>query len=82
LYALKELTQAAGVIHPQQIDAYHIVRRGTDHKVKSLAQLIMTQLPNGALLEGDVSQLPLIFQNNWPRAQAESFMPLSMSANS
>jgi glutamate synthase domain-containing protein 2 len=77
LYALKELVQAAGVAHPQDITAHHIVRRGTDHKVKSLAQLILTQLPNGALLQSDLSQLPLIFQTSWPRAQAESFAPVA-----
>lgn len=76
LHALKELVQAAGVDHPKNITAHHIVRRGTDHKVKSLAQLILTQLPNGALLGSDLGQLPLIFQHNWPRAQAESFAPL------
>lgn len=75
LEALKELVQAAGVAHPQDITANHIVRRGTDHKVKSLAQLILTQLPDGALLHGDLNQLPFIFQNNWPLAQAESFAP-------
>jgi glutamate synthase domain-containing protein 2 len=78
LHALKELVQAAGVEHPQNITAHHIVRRGTDHKVKSLAQLILTQLPNGALLGGDLGQLPLIFQHSWPLAQAESFAPLDV----
>ncbi|MEN9435798.1 MAG: hypothetical protein RIR09_453, partial [Pseudomonadota bacterium] len=77
LHALKELVQAAGVTHPEDITAHHIVRRGTDHKVKSLAQLILTQLPNGALLGSDLSQLPIIFQQSWPRAQAASFAPLT-----
>ena len=77
LHALKELVQAAGVTHPEEITAHHIVRRGTDHKVKSLAQLILTQLPNGALLGSDLSQLPIIFQQSWPRAQAASFAPLT-----
>ena len=77
LHALKELVQAAGVTHPKEITAHHIVRRGTDHKVKSLAQLILTQLPNGALLGSDLSQLPIIFQQSWPRAQAASFAPLT-----
>ena len=57
---LKELVQAAGLNHPQEITAHHIVRRTADHKVQSLAQLILTQLPDGALLRADLSDLPLI----------------------
>jgi hypothetical protein len=73
LHALQELIQAAGLNHPQEITAHHIVRRGTDHKVKSLAQLILTQLSSGALLKSDLSPLPLIYQHTWPRASAHSF---------
>ena len=73
LHALKELVQAAGLAHPHEITPHHIVRRGSDHKVKSLAQLILTQLPNGALLRDDFHTLPLIFQQVWPLAQADSF---------
>ena len=73
LHALQALVQAAGLDHPQGITAHHIVRRGTDHKVKSLAQLILTQLGNGALLQPDLSKLPVIYQNTWPLAQAEHF---------
>ncbi len=73
LHALKELVQAAGLAHPQDITAHHIVRRGNDHKVKSLAQLILTQLQSGALLHDDLRKLPLIYQHTWPLARAESF---------
>ena len=73
LHALLEMVQAAGLQHPQDITAHHIVRRGTDHKVKSLAQLILTQLGSGALLKDDLSPLPLIYQHTWPLANAESF---------
>ena len=73
LYALKELVQAAGLAHPQDITAHHIVRRGNDHKVRSLAQLILTQLQNGALLHDDLRKLPMIYQHAWPLARAESF---------
>jgi glutamate synthase domain-containing protein 2 len=73
LYALKELVQAAGVMHPSEITAHHIVRRATDNKVKSLAQLILTQLPNGALLQDSVATLPLIYRNTWPLANANTF---------
>ena len=74
LHALKELVQAAGVQHPNEITAHHIVRRSTDQKVRSLAQLILTQLPDRALLESDLQALPVIYRHAWPRASAESFM--------
>lgn len=74
LHALQELVQAAGIEHPNQITAHHIVRRSTDQKVRSLAQLILTQLPDRALLQSDLQALPLIYRMTWPRAVAESFM--------
>jgi glutamate synthase domain-containing protein 2 len=73
LHALKELVQAAGVMHPKDITAHHIVRRSTDHKVRSLAQLILTQMANGSLLQSDLAGLPLIYRQSWPLARAESF---------
>ena len=74
LHALKELVQAAGVMHPGEITAHHIVRRSTNQKVKSLAQSILTQLPDRALLESDLQALPVIYRQTWPLAAAESFL--------
>ena len=65
--------QAAGVSHPSEITAHHIVRRSSDNRVRSLAQSILTQLPTGALLDDNAAGLPLIYRQNWPLAQAESF---------
>ena len=73
LHALQELVQAAGLQHPHDITAHHIVRRSSDHKVSSLAQLILTQLPEGALLKPELSGLPMIYSQHWPVAAAESF---------
>ena len=73
LHALKELVQAAGLTHPSDITAHHIVRRSTDQKVKSLAQSILTQMPDGVLLQKNLSALPLIYRQSWPLASAESF---------
>ena len=73
LHALKEMIQAAGLRHPHEITAHHIVRRGNDHKVKSLAQLILVQINGGALLRDDLGDLPLIYRHAWPLASAESF---------
>ncbi|OIP15962.1 MAG: FMN-binding glutamate synthase family protein [Comamonadaceae bacterium CG2_30_57_122] len=77
LHALKELVQAAGLQHPSEITAHHIVRRTADRKVLSLAQLILTQLPEGALLKDDLSSLPLIYQHSWPLASASHFTLLN-----
>jgi glutamate synthase domain-containing protein 2 len=74
LPALQELVQAAGINHPNQITPHHIVRRSTDQKVRSLAQLILTQLPDRALLESDLQALPVIYRMTWPRVSATSFM--------
>lgn len=73
LHALKEMVQAIGVKHPSEITAHHIVRRTTDRKVQSLAQLILTQLPDGALLQDDLRGRPLIYQHSWPLASAACF---------
>ncbi len=74
LHALLELVQAAGLSHPSDITAHHIVRRSTDQKVKSLAQSILTQMADGALLQHDLGALPLIYRQSWPQASAGSFM--------
>ncbi len=73
LHALKELVEAAGLNHPSEITADHIVRRGSDQKVQLLAQAILTQMPDGALLGNDLSGLSPIYALYWPQATAESF---------
>ncbi len=75
LHALQELVQAAGVNHPNEITAHHIVRRSSDNRVRSLAQSVLTQLPNGALLQESIASLPLIYRQNWPMATTDSFAP-------
>jgi len=73
LHALKEMVQAVGVMHPNEISAHHIVRRAADGKVQSLAQGVLNRLPEGALLAQDLSNLPVIYQHHWPLAHAERF---------
>ena len=73
LQALKELVQAAGLQHPSGITAEHIVRRGVDQKVQLLAQAILTQMPDGALIGGDLTALSPIYALYWPQASAASF---------
>ncbi|MDP3614705.1 MAG: glutamate synthase-related protein, partial [Rubrivivax sp.] len=75
LEALKELVQAAGLDHPNQITAAHIVRRMADHDVKLLAnQLAFVKA--GSLLaaiEGRGEWPHNVFRLYWPLAQADSF---------
>ena len=75
LHALQELVQAAGVNHPNEITPHHIVRRTSDNKVQSLSQLILTQLPPGALLKDSVEDLPRIYSSQWALASAHTFAP-------
>ncbi|CAN5765392.1 FMN-binding glutamate synthase family protein [soil metagenome] len=72
LHALKELVQAAGLLHPCEIDAHHIVRRVNENEVRLLANLV-PQVADGALLDSDVSGLHNVFKFYWPKARAESF---------
>ncbi len=78
LQALKELVQAAGLNHPNQINAFHIVRRAADHEVRLLANVLPFVQP-GALLaaargEGDWPHN--VYRHYWPLASAHSFAPL------
>ena len=70
LEALKELIQAAGLNHPNELTAAHIVRRNSEHAVKLLENLLPFVKP-GELLHGEMSQQ--IFRDYWPMAQASSF---------
>jgi glutamate synthase domain-containing protein 2 len=70
LKALKELVQAAGLQHPRQITASHIVRRTSDHGVKLLANLLPFIEP-GVLLRGEMPHQ--VFKYYWPKSQASSF---------
>ena len=70
LRALRELVQAAGLTHPGQLTASHIVRRSSDHEVKLLANLLPFLKP-GVLLTGELPHR--VFQVYWPKAQANSF---------
>ena len=73
LHALKELVQAAGVQHPNEINAHHIVRRTGDHTVDSLAHALLREIPEGSLLKDTLDKLPMVYQHHWPKASADSF---------
>ncbi len=77
MQALKELTQAAGLAHPREITASHIVRRTAGHDVRLLAN----QLPfveRGALveaIEGRADWPHNVFRLYWPLSRSDSFRP-------
>ncbi len=80
LHALKELVQAAGLHHPKDITARHIVRRCSEHEIKLLANSLPFVTP-GALLDFEQNatneqahqMTQAVFRLYWPMAQASSF---------
>jgi len=75
LAALKELVQAAGLSHPRQISASHIVRRTGEQEVKLLANMLPFLKP-GALLaaeRGEVEWPHNVYRFYWPMAHSCSF---------
>ena len=74
LHALQELVQAAGLGHPRQITAHHIVRRISDTEVRLLSNLVL-QVQPGALL-GSLDEQASVFRLYWPLASAQSFQSL------
>ena len=73
LHALKELLQAAGLKHTDEVTTHHIVRRIDDAEVRLLSSL-MPQVAQGAILN-DLAHLPNVFRLYWPLASAHSFAP-------
>jgi glutamate synthase domain-containing protein 2 len=73
--ALKEIVEAAGLQHPNQITAAHIVRRISSHDIKLLANLLPF-VQRGELLaaeRGESAWPHKVYELYWPRAVAESF---------
>ena len=75
LIALKELVQAAGLTHPSDISARHIVRRTGEQEVKLLANLLPFLAP-GALLaaiRGEADWPHAVYRIYWNQARSDSF---------
>jgi glutamate synthase domain-containing protein 2 len=79
LMALKELVQAAGLNHPSELTAMHIVRRHSENSVKLLANLLPFVQP-GALLAGTAPHQ--VFSTYWPMARPDSFTAAASSPRS
>jgi glutamate synthase domain-containing protein 2 len=77
MQALQELVQAAGLEHPSQITAAHIVRRRADHQVQLLSNQLTFVQP-GELLEaiaGRAQWPSAAFSTYWPLARPDRFAP-------
>lgn len=75
LFALKELMQAAGLQHPSEITADHIVRRVSGTEVRRLSNLLPFAT-EGALLaaeRGEGAWPQAVFEQFWGRVSADSF---------
>jgi glutamate synthase domain-containing protein 2 len=75
LRALQELVQAAGLQHPGEITAWHIVRRSPDHEVRLLATQLKFLRP-GELLDAAAGRCDwphAVFKLYWPLANPGSF---------
>ncbi|MBW8838017.1 MAG: FMN-binding glutamate synthase family protein [Burkholderia sp.] len=72
LHALKEIVQAAGLKHPAELRAHHIVRRVSSHEVQLMSELLKYLEPND-LLNGNYRYS--LYEKWWPVAQSDSFSP-------
>ncbi|SEI06155.1 FMN-binding glutamate synthase family protein [Pseudomonas asplenii] len=70
LKALAEMLAAAGLSHPAQLTARHLVRRMSATEVKLFSQMHVFLKP-GELLEGAVSGV--FYERMWKAARADSF---------
>ena len=81
LGALRELTQAAGLMHPNEFRATHLVRRVSENEVRLLAN-VLPQVRPGQLLEADAGRAAWphkVYEIYWPLANARSFAPNSVA---
>jgi glutamate synthase domain-containing protein 2 len=75
LGALRELTQAAGLMHPREFQPTHLVRRVSQNEVRLLAS-VLPQVKAGQLLEAAAGrgEWPhAVYSYFWPRASAHGF---------
>jgi glutamate synthase domain-containing protein 2 len=71
LRALRELLQAAGLMHPDELGPEHVIRRVSSNEVRSLAVLHHFLQP-GELLREELPDHP-VYKVFWPLARADSF---------
>ncbi len=78
LIALKELVQAAGLTHPRDISARHIVRRTAEQEVRLLANLLPFLAPGSLLAatRGEADWPHNVYRLYWGLARSDSFAAL------
>lgn len=74
LAALAEMLGAAGLAHPRELRAEHILRRVSGNDVRSYAELF-PRLQPGELLDG--SPRHPVYRDFWVKARADRFRPPS-----
>jgi glutamate synthase domain-containing protein 2 len=70
LHALKELLQAAGLEHPEELGPEHVIRRVSSNEVRALASLYRFLEP-GELVKGIPEHA--VFQRFWAVARPDTF---------
>jgi glutamate synthase domain-containing protein 2 len=73
LEALKEMVQAAGLQHPQDITAFHISQRISDNEVRLLANVV-PRVKAGSLLDDNIESDHKVYKNYWHKVTADSFL--------
>ena len=73
LEALKEMVQAAGLQHPQDITAFHISQRVSEGEVRLLANVV-PRVKTGSLLDDNISDDHKVYKNYWHKVTADSFL--------
>jgi glutamate synthase domain-containing protein 2 len=72
LEALKEMVQAAGLQHPQDITAFHISQRVSEGEVRLLANVV-PRVKAGSLLDDNIADDHKVYKNYWHKVTADSF---------
>jgi glutamate synthase domain-containing protein 2 len=73
LKALQEMVQAAGLQHPSEIKAHHIVRRADDGHVRLLSNSLPSVAPGALIDEQNLMNQHAVYKYYWPLASAETF---------
>jgi hypothetical protein len=74
-FAVKELLEASGLMHPRELNRRHIVRRLSESQIK-LADQIYPKVEDGALIRGEPVEDPRL-ASYWNRVGGASFAPLN-----
>jgi glutamate synthase domain-containing protein 2 len=76
LKSLKEMTEAAGLTHPNDISPDHMLRRVSHNTIAPLSELLPAVATNALLAnapDDSASDWPPVFQRFWGRASSETF---------